>query len=115
MKTDRGERHVAADGSRDVVMQSLTRAGERDVTFLLGSDFDKLKSWAQSRTQTIFDFDFYFKYNSQSAEGARIHRHKRCFMKSVPLPAIGRSKGYVTCRIDFGDVAEIDPTTGNEI
>jgi hypothetical protein len=115
LDTERVARHKAADGSRDVLMHSLTRAGERDVTFLLGSDFDKLKSWAQARVQTVFDLDFYFKYNTQSAEGARIHRHKRCAMKGLPLPAIGREKGYVTCRISFGDVAEIDPATGNEI
>jgi hypothetical protein len=115
MDTDRANRHMSADGTRDVVMQSLSRAGERDVTFLLGSDFDKLKSWAQSRVQTEFDFDFYFKYNTQTAEGARIHRHKRCVMKALPLQAIGREKGYVTCKISFGDLAEIDPSTGNEI
>lgn len=115
LDTDRGERFKSADGSRDVVMHSLTRAGERDVTFLLGTDFDKLKSWAQSRVQTMFDLDFYYKYDTQSALGARIVRHKRCFMKGLPLQAIGRSQGYVTCKISFGDVAEVNPATGKEI
>ena len=75
MKTERGERFMSADGTRDVVMQSMPRAGERDVTFLQGSDLDQLISWGQKRIQPIFDFDFYYKYDTQSAEGARIHRH----------------------------------------
>jgi hypothetical protein len=115
MKTDRGERYMSADGTRDVVMQSLPRAGERDITFLLGTDYDKILSWGQSRIQKIFDFDFYFKYNTQSAEGARIHRHKRCFFMSPPIPSVARGKGYITARISFGDVAIVDPSTGAEI
>jgi len=115
LDTDRVERFKSADGSRDVLMHSLTRAGERDVTFLLGSDFDKLKTWAQARVQTVFDLDFYFKFNTQTSEQARIHRHKRCAMKGLPLQAIARGQGYVTCKISFGDVAEIDPSTGKEI
>lgn len=115
MKTDRGERFMSADGTRDVVMQSLPRAGERDITFLLGTDYDKILSWGQSRIQKIFDFDFYFKYNTQTAEGARIHRHKRCFFMSPPIPSVARGKGYITARISFGDVAIVDPSTGAEI
>ncbi len=30
-------------------MQSMPRAGDRDVTFLLGTDYDKLLSWGQAR------------------------------------------------------------------
>jgi len=115
MKTERGERFLSADGTRDVVMQSLPRAGERDVTFLLGTDYDKLLSWGQARIQKIFNFDFYYKYDTASAEGARIHRHLRCFFASPPIPAIGRGKGYVTAKISFGDVAIINPATGAEI
>lgn len=115
MKTERGERFMSADGTRDVVMQSLPRAGERDVTFLLGTDYDKLLSWGQSRIQKIFDFDFYFKYDTQSAEGARIHRHKRCFFSTPPIPSIARGKGYITAKISFGDVAVVNPATGAEI
>lgn len=115
MKTERGERFLAADGTRDVVIQSLPRAGSRDVTFLQGTDLDKLISWAQLRIQKIFDFDFYYKYDTQSSEGARIHRHKRCFFKSPIVPSIARGKGYVTANIDFGDVAVINPATGAEI
>ena len=55
MKTERGERFLAADGTRDVVIQSLPRAGSRDVTFLQGTDLDKLVSWSQLRIQKIFD------------------------------------------------------------
>lgn len=115
MKTDRGERFMSADGTRDVVMQSLPRAGQRDITFLLGTDYDKILSWGQSRIQKIFDFDFYFKYNTKTTEGARIHRHKRCFFVSPPIPSVARGKGYITARIDFGDVAMVDPSTGAEI
>lgn len=115
LDTDRVERHKSADGTRDVLMQSLTRAGERDITFLLGSDLDKLKSWAQRRVQIIFDLDFYYKYNTQSASQARIQRHKRCAMKGLPIQAIGRAQGYVTCKISFGDLAEVDPSTGKEL
>lgn len=115
MKTERGERFMSADGTRDVVMQSLPRAGERDVTFLLGTDYEKLLSWGQSRVQKIFDFDFYFKYDTQSAEGARIHRHKRCFFSTPPIPSVARGKGYITAKISFGDVAIVNPATGAEI
>ena len=115
MKTERGERFMSADGTRDVVMQSLPRAGERDVTFLLGTDYDKLLSWGQARIQKIFDFDFYYKYDTASAEGARIHRHKRCFFTTPPIPSIARGKGYITAKISFGDVAVVDPSTGAEI
>ena len=115
MKTERGERFMSADGTRDVVMQSMPRAGERDVTFLLGTDYDQLLSWGQSRIQKIFDFDFYFKYDTQTAEGARIHRHKRCFFTTPPIPSIARGKGYITAKISFGDVAVIDPSSGAEI
>ena len=115
MKTERGERFISADGTRDVVMQSLPRAGERDVTFLLGTDYEKLLSWGQARVQKIFDFDFYFKYDTQSAEGARIHRHKRCFFTTPPIPSVARGKGYITAKISFGDVAVINPSTGAEI
>ena len=115
MKTERGERFLSADGTRDVVMQSLPRAGEREVTFLFGTDYDKLLSWGQSRIQKIFNFDFYFKYDTDSSEGARIHRHKRCYFVSPPIPSIARGKGYITAKISFGDVAVIDPSTGAEI
>ena len=115
MKTERGERFTSADGTRDVVMQSMPRAGERDVTFLLGTDYDKLLSWGQARIQKIFDFDFYYKYDTASTEGARIHRHKRCFFSTPPIPSIARGKGYITAKISFGDVAVINPATGAEI
>jgi hypothetical protein len=115
MKTERGERFMSADGTRDVVMQSLPRAGDRDITFLYGSDFDKLLSWGQRRIQPIFNFDFYFKYDTASTEGARIHRHKRCFFLTPPIQSIARGKGYVTAKISFGDIAVVDPSTGAEI
>ena len=115
MKTERGERFMSADGTRDVVMQSMPRAGDRDVTFLLGTDYDKLLSWGQSRVQKIFDFDFYFKYDTASTEGARIHRHKRCFFTTPPIPSVARGKGYITAKISFGDVAIVNPATGAEI
>ena len=115
MKTERGERFMSADGTRDVVMQSMPRAGDRDVTFLLGTDYDKLLSWGQARIQKIFDFDFYFKYDTASTEGARIHRHKRCFFTIPPIPSVARGKGYITAKISFGDVAIVNPATGAEI
>ena len=68
LDTERAKRYMSADGTRDVLMHSLPRAGTREVKFLLGTDLDKLKSWAQSRVQKVFDFDFYYKYNTQSAD-----------------------------------------------
>lgn len=115
MKTERGERYMSADGSRDVIIQSMPRAGERDVTFLLGTNYEKLLSWGQRRIQPVFDFDFYFKYDTQSAEGARVHRHKRCIFTTPPIPSVARGKGYITAKISFGDVAVINPSTGAEI
>lgn len=115
LDTERGKRFMSADGSRDVIMHSLPRAGTREVKFLLGTDLDKLKNWGQAKPQKLFDFDFYYKYNTQSAEGARIQRHKRCFFVDMPIQGVGRDKGYVTCKISFGDVAEVDPATDQEV
>ena len=115
LDTERAQRFMSADGTRDVIMHSLPRAGTREVKFLLGTDLDKLKSWGQARVQKIFDFDFYYKYNTQSAEGARIQRHKRCVFVDLPIQGVGRDKGYVTAKISFGDVAEVDPATDQEI
>jgi hypothetical protein len=115
LDADRGERFKSANGSRDVIIHNMNRAGEREITFLLGTDLDKVKSHAQKRIQDVFDLDFYYKYNAQSSEGARIHRHKRCIMKDLPIQAIGKDQGYVTCKISFGDVAEVNPATGKEI
>lgn len=115
LDTERAKRHMSADGSRDVLMQSLSRAGTREIKFLLGENLDKLKSWGQSRIQKEFDFDFMYQYNTQSAEGTRIQRHKRCVFIDVPIQGVGRDKGYITAKISFGDVAEVDPTTDKEI
>lgn len=115
LDTERAKRFMSADGSRDVLMHSLPRAGTREVKFLLGDNLDKLKSWGQARVQTVFDFDFYYKYNTQTAEGGRIQRHKRCVFVDLPIQGIGRDKGYVTAKISFGDVAEVDPATDKEI
>jgi len=115
LDTERGKRHMAADGSRGVLILSIPRAGTREVKFLLGDNLDLLKSWGQSKIQTIFDFDFYYAYNTQSSEGARIHRHKNCYFTKMPLAGVGRDRGYVTAEISFEDVAEIDPSTDNEI
>jgi len=115
LDTERAKRFMSADGSRDVLMQSLPRAGTREVKFLLGDNLDKLKSWGQARIQTVFDFDFMYQYNTQSAAGTRIQRHKRCVFVDLPLQGIGRDKGYITAKISFGDVAEVDPTTDKEI
>jgi hypothetical protein len=115
LDTERAKRFMSADGSRGVIMQSMPRAGSREVKFLLGENLDKLKSWGQSRVQKVFDFDFLYKYNTDSAEGARIHRHKQCVFLELPLVGVGRDRGYVTAKISFGDVAEIDPATDKEI
>ena len=115
LKSERAERCISADGSRDVLIQNMCRAGDREVTFLLGDNADALLSWAQKRIQSPFTFDFYYKYNKQSSSGARIQRHKRCIFLALPIPAISKDKGYVTCKISFGDVAMIDPSTGAEI
>lgn len=115
LDTERGKRHMAADGSRGVLILSIPRAGNREVKFLLGDDLDKLKSWGQAKIQKLFDFDFYYAYNTQSKEGARIHRHKNCYFTKMPLAGVGRDRGYVTAEISFEDVAEIDPATDKEI
>lgn len=113
--TERGKRYVSATGENDVVIQSASRAGEREVKFLYGPQFDKLLSWGQRRTQPQFDFDFLFLYSTQSNEGQRIHRHKRCYFKKLPIIGIGRDKGYITATISYGDIAIVDPATGKEI
>jgi len=115
LDTERAKRFPSADGTRDVLMQSLVRAGTREIKFLLGDNLDKLKSWGQARTQQIFDFDFMYQYNTQSASGTRIQRHKRCAFIDLPIQGIGRDRGYITAKITFGDVAEIDPLTDKEI
>ena len=115
LDTERGKRHMAADGSRGVLIQSIPRAGNREVKFLLGDNLDKLKSWGQAKIQTVFDFDFYYAYNTQSKEGARIQRHKNCYFMKMPLAGVGRDRGYVTAEISFEDVAEINPATDKEI
>lgn len=115
LDTERGKRHMSADGSRGVLILSLPRAGTREVKFLLGDNLDKLKSWGQAKIQKLFDFDFYYAYNTQSAEGARIHRHKNCYFTKMPLAGVGRDRGYVTAEISFEDVAEINPLTDKEI
>jgi len=115
LDTERGKRHMAADGSRGVLILSIPRAGTREVKFLLGNNLDLLKHWGQAKIQSLFDFDFYYAYNTQSNEGARIHRHKNCYFTKMPLPGVGRDRGYVTAEISFEDVAEIDPLTDKEV
>jgi hypothetical protein len=115
LDTERGKRHMSADGSRGVLILSVPRAGTREVKFLLGDNLDKLKSWGQAKIQKLFDFDFYYAYNTQSTEGARIHRHKNCYFTKMPLAGVGRDRGYVTAEISFEDVAEINPLTDKEI
>jgi len=115
LDTERGKRHMSADGSRGVLILSIPRAGTREVKFLLGDNLDKLKSWGQAKIQKLFDFDFFYAYNTQSREGARIHRHKNCYFTKMPLAGVGRDRGYVTAEISFEDVAEIDPATDKEI
>lgn len=115
LDTERGKRHMAADGSRGVLILSVPRAGTREVKFLLGDNLDLLKHWGQAKIQTLFDFDFYYAYNTQSKEGARIHRHKNCYFTKMPLAGVGRDRGYVTAEISFEDVAEINPLTDKEI
>ena len=115
LKSERVVREISADGSRDVMIQNMSRAGERDITFLYGDNRDAILSYAQSRIQPIFNLDFYYKYDKTSTEGARIQRHKRCAFLSLPINAIGNDKGYATCKISFGDIAEIDTSTGSEI
>lgn len=115
LDTERGKRYMAADGSRGVLIQSMPRAGTREIKFLLGENLDKLKSWGQAKIQSLFDFDFYYSYNTQSTEGARIQRHKNCYFTKMPLAGVGRDRGYITAEISFEDVAEVDPATDKEI
>lgn len=115
LDNERGKRYMAADGSRGVLIQSMPRAGNREIKFLLGENLDKLKTWGQAKIQTLFDFDFYYAYNAQSTAGARIQRHKNCYFTKMPLAGVGRDRGYITAEISFEDVAEINPLTDKEI
>lgn len=116
LQTELFERYLSADGSRDVSIQSAPRAGEREVMFLFGSDFERLLSWAQRFPQPFFNFDFYYKWYSESGESARIQRHLRCAFKTLPFPKISReSGGVISARINFGDAFAINPVTGQKI
>ena len=113
---ERGKRFMSADGSRSMIMLSESRAGKRDVTFLYSEDYEQLVSWAQSRIPVVFTLEFYYLYAGQSAEFARIQRHKDCIIVGSPLPPLSREKGaYVKCSVSFGDHALVDPSTGKEI
>jgi hypothetical protein len=115
LDAERGKRYMAADGSRGVLIQSMPRAGNREIKFLLGENLDQLKHWGQAKIQALFDFDFYYAYNTQSTAGARVQRHKNCYFTKMPLAGVGRDRGYITAEISFEDVAEIDPLTDKEV
>ena len=113
--SERAKRFKSADGSRDILIQNESRSGKREITFLHGDTVDKLISWGQARIQTVFNMDYYVKYNTDTGEGSRIQRHKRCIMIDMPIPKISREDGYVKMNISFGDVAWVDPATGKEL
>lgn len=115
LESERGKRFMGADGSRSTTILSMTRNGTRDVKFLLGDNLDRLTSWAQSRIPIAFDFDFMYQYNTQTIEGTRIQRHKNCFFVGLPVPGVGKDKGYVTAKINYEDIALVDPLTDKEI
>lgn len=115
LKSERGNRHMAADGSRSATIYSMTRNGTRDIKFLLGDNLDRLVSWGQARIPVAFDFDFLYQRDLQSATGTRIQRHKNCFFVGIPVPGIGKDQGYVTAKIDYEDIAEVDPLTDKEL
>ena len=112
---ERAKRFMSAAGTRDVTMQNLARNGTRELKLIMGTDYEKLVSWGQSRVQKMFDLDFYYVYNTGSTAGGRIQRHKRCFLVGLPIPGVGRDRGYVTIKFDYGDLALIDPATDKEI
>jgi hypothetical protein len=115
MDGDRGKRHMAADASRSVTVLSMSRAGTREIKFLLGDNLDRLKHWGQAKIQTFFDFDFFYTYDSPTKAGARLHRHKNCFFTKMPLAGVGRDRGYIVAEISYEDLAEVDPATDKEI
>lgn len=114
-KYERGNRFMSANAGNDVVMQTNSRAGTRPMTLLLGTDIDRLVSWAQSNPQVMFNLDFYFKYLTDTADLARIQRHLRCFMPVIPTPTIAYDQPTIEIVLDFGDLIQINPVTGQPI
>lgn len=116
LQTELFERYLSADGTRDVAVMSAPRAGEREIMFLYGTDFERLLSKAQSFPQPFFNFDFFYKWYSADGVEARIQRHLRCGFKTLPMPRISRENGgVITARINFGDVYAVNPATGQKI
>lgn len=116
LQTELFERYLSADGTRDVSIQSAPRAGQREVSFLYGTDYERLLSWAQRFPQPFFNFDFYYKWYSEDGESARIQRHLRCGFKTLPMISVSRENGgVIRAQINFGDVFLVNPTTGQKI
>ncbi len=110
------ERYLSADGTRDVIIQSAPRAGDREISFLYGTDYEKLLSMAQRFPQPQFNLDFYYKWYSEDGESARIQRHLRCGFKELPMVSVSRENGaFITVPLNFGDAYLVNPTTGQKI
>lgn len=114
-KYERGQRYLSAAASNDVVMQTNSRAGTRDMNLLMGTDIDRLTSWAQRNPQQLFNLDFYYKLFTDTANLARIQRHLRCFMPKIPTPIIAYDQALITVTLDFGDLIQINPITGQPL
>lgn len=116
LQTELFERHLSADGTRDVAVMSAPKAGEREIMFLYGTDYERLLSWAQRFPQPFFNFDFFYKWYDSNGMQSRIQRHLRCGFKTLPMPKISRDGGgVITARINFGDVYAVNPATGQKI
>jgi len=114
-KYERGQRYLSAAASNDVVMMTNSRAGTRDMNLLMGTDIDRLTSWAQRNPMQMFNLDFFYKLFTDTANLARIQRHVRCFMTKIPTPVIAYDQALITISLDFGDLQIIDPLTGQPI
>lgn len=114
-KYELGQRYLSAAAQNDVVMQTNSHAGARDMNLLLGTDIDKLISWAQRRPWQMFNLDFYYKLHTDTANLARIQRHLRCFMTKIPIQTVAYDTALITISLDFGDIQIIDPATGQPL
>lgn len=114
-KYERGQRFLSANAGNDVVMQTNSRAGTRPMTLLMGTDIDRLTSWAQRNPQQLFNLDFFYKLFTDTDNLARIQRHLRCFMPVIPTPTIAYDQPTIEIMLDFGDLIQINPVTGQPI
>ena len=87
-KYERGQRYLSAAASNDVVMMTNSRAGTRDMNLLMGTDIDRLTSWAQRNPMQMFNLDFFYKLFTDTANLARIQRDKTLYKDGTGVYSI---------------------------